>query len=223
MKMQQTKSYWRMLAVGSVMGAFIASACVITTDDPDDIDTAGSGGQATASGGKASGGSTATGGSATAGSAPAGGSGGTGNAPGSFQCDPPSEAGAAPVAEGTPLSCEPGTSPNACDKCVQTKCCAEYGACYATDPGNQCGYGGPLMYNGAANVGELQCFTVCLQNAVAKSQIAPTAEEIGGCASECATVVPGSAMDCKPVVGQQTSDAVACQIEKCSPDCYPTN
>ena len=92
--MQQTKSYWRMLAVGSVVSAFIASACVITTDDPDDIDTAGSGGQATASGGKASGG-TATGGSATGGSAPAAGSGGTGNAPGSFQCDPEPKPGGA--------------------------------------------------------------------------------------------------------------------------------
>ena len=223
MKMQQTKSYWRMLAVGSVVSAFIASACVITTDDPDDdIDTAGSGGQATSSGGKASGGSTATGGSGTAGSAHAG-SGGSGNAPGSFECDPESEAGGPSDPVGTvPLSCEPGTSPNPCDKCVQTKCCAEYGACYATEPGNQCGYGGPLKYKGEDNVGEFNCVTVCLQAAVAMSGVAPTGEDLGQCANECATSIPGSAKDCSPVYGLQTNEVVVCQVEKCSEECFGT-
>jgi len=214
--MQQTKSYWRMLAVGSVVGAFIASACVITTDDPDDIDTAGSGGQATSSGGKASGG-TATGGSATAGSTHAG-SGGTGNAPGSFQCDPEAEAGAAPMLEGTPLSCEPGTV-QGCDKCLQTKCCAEWGACYATDPGNQCGYGGPLMYEGAANDSEFRCFHVCMQKAIAVSGVDPTSDELGKCAADCATAPPDAAMDCGTVVGLQTSELVACELEKCGGEC----
>jgi hypothetical protein len=217
--MQQTKSYWRLVAVAGVVSAFVASACVVTTSTDDD--TAGAGGASTAGNG-GSGGSTA--GSATAGSGTAGSQAGTGGStpaggagPVPFQCDP-GEGGAV----GTPNSCAPSGAGNDCEKCIQAKCCGEYEACYATNPGNQCGWGGPDKVDGVKNeAGEIFCVQSCLIKVVEASGTAPEDSEVRTCAAECATNPSNqSSKDCGPVVGQQTSDLVACLRQDCSVACF---
>jgi len=197
-----------------VLSAFIASACVVTTDDPDDS-TAGAAGSGTAGSGTAGGGKAGAGtaGAGTAGAATAG-SGGAGAEP--FQCDP-GEGGA----QGTPNTCAPGDPNDECQKCVQTKCCTEYALCYATDPGNQCGWGGPKTIDGQPNEGgELACVQICLQKAVEESGTAPSDTDVGTCANQCATTpANGGTKDCG-VIGIQTSDAVACLRENCSLKCF---
>src|SRR6188768_781223 len=147
MKMQQTKSYWRLLAVTGVVSAFIASACVVTTDDDDGSAGAGGSGTAGASAGAPAAG-TGTAGTGTAGTGTAGSpAGGAGSTP--FQCDT-GESGA----PGTPNSCVPSDSSDPCQKCIQDSCCDLYEFCYATDPGNQCGWGGPAtLPDGTKNDG----------------------------------------------------------------------
>ncbi|MEI9951435.1 MAG: hypothetical protein WDO74_21280 [Pseudomonadota bacterium] len=215
--MQQTKSYWRLVAVASVVSAFVASACVVTTStDDDDDDTAGTGGTATAgagSGGKA-GAATAGSGGSQAGS---GGSvGGTGPVP--FQCDPDD---GLPV--GTPNSCTPDDPTNDCQKCIQSKCCTEYEECYATDPGNQCGWGGPpkLPSGEAYPGGEALCVQLCIQDGVKESGTEPDAELKGTCASNCATTGSnGATKECGSSIGFQTNDLIACLSDNCSKVCF---
>ena len=219
--MQQTKSYWRLVAVTGVVCAFIASACVVTTSTDDDTSNAGAGGAGTAGAGTAG---SATAGANTAGANTAGantagagtaGSAQGGSGPVSYQCDP-GEGGA----QGTPNTCDPPDPNDACQKCTQQKCCTEYSLCYATDPGNQCGWGGPAMVDGAVNEGgELYCMLVCLQKAAQDSGTEPDDTAVGTCANECATTKDnGATKDCG-VIGIQTSDAVACLRENCSPEC----
>jgi len=220
MKMQQTKSYWRLVAALGVVSAFVASACVVTTSTDDD-DNGGSGGSG-AKAGSSTGGS-ATSGSSSAGSA-TGGSGTAGSATGGgsnavpFQCDPEGEGGA----QGEGNSCEPVDPKDACQVCVQAKCCAEYSACYATDPGNQCGWGGPQKVNGEDNPGgELTCIHECLKAIVKKNMIAPTDSDVQTCANNCATTLSnGATKECGSVIGVQTSDAVGCMRGNCSLDCF---
>ncbi|HEY0469354.1 MAG TPA: hypothetical protein VGC79_34430 [Polyangiaceae bacterium] len=219
--MQQTKSYWRMLAVGSVVSAFIASACVITATD-DDTNTAGSGGSGTSTGGSTTGGSS-TAGSSTAGSGTAGSHAGTaGSSAGSasvpFQCDPEGEGGA----QGDGNSCEPTVPGDDCQICIQGQCCAQFAACYATDPGNQCGWGGPATIDGEKNEGgELACVQICLAKAVEKSGTAPTDTEVQTCAANCSTTLSnGATTECGSVIGLQTSAMVACLRDHCSLPCF---
>jgi hypothetical protein len=212
MKMQQTKSYWRLVAVASVVSAFVASACVVTTST-DDNDTGGSGGSGAKAGSSTTGGSTTTGGGSTTGGSSANGGSGTAGSGESFVCDDPLSDGGA---KGDASSCEPSDSTDECQVCIQQKCCAEYGACYATDPGNQCGYGGPAMVNGAPNEGgELLCMHECLKKRVADSMISATESDILTCANECPTEKCGGA-----TVGFQTSDVIGCMNTNCSMACW---
>jgi hypothetical protein len=227
MKMQQTKSYWRLVALAGVVSAFVASACVVTTSTDDPDNTAGKGGAGTAgsgtagsgTAGKGGAGNAGAGGSGTAGSGTAGsgtaGTGGAGKEP--FQCDPDDG-----VFVGTPNSCAPGDDPDDCAKCVQAKCCTEYEACYATDPGNQCGWGGPLEINDKPNEGgEALCVQLCLQDIVAMSEVAPEDSDVATCAANCATTPSnGASKDCGSVIGLQTSDLIGCLRNECSVVCF---
>lgn len=218
--MQQTKSYWRLVAVTGVVSAFIASACVVTTSTDDDTDNGGAAGAGTAgSAGKAGAGTagSSAAGSSAAGSAGAAGSPQGGAGPVPFQCDP-GEGGAV----GTPNSCAPVDVDDVCQKCVQAKCCAEFEACYATDPGNQCGWGGPATIDGAENKGgELLCVQACLQKAVEQSGTAPDDSQVQTCGNNCATTLSnGATKECGSVLGIQTSDAVGCLLANCSPQCF---
>ncbi len=217
MKMQQTKSYWRLLAVTGVVSAFIASACVVTTDD-DDSSSAGASGSGTAG---ASAGSSAAGspaaGSGTAGSSTAGGSaggstGGSGAIP--FECDPDVEGGAPP---GMPNEC-PQNSTDECEICIHDHCCDLFAECYATSPGNQCGYGGPN------NEGEAYCIQLCLQDITQMTGAAPDDSDVQSCAANCATTLSNQATkECGSVIGYQTSALVDCQLMNCSAKCYGPN
>jgi len=219
--MQQTKSYWRLVAVAGVVSAFVASACVVTTTTDDDDGSAGSGGSGTAGAGTAGKAGAGTAGAGTAGAGTAGAgtagapAGGAGPVP--FQCDP-AEGGAV----GTPNSCAAADPNDDCQKCVQAKCCSEYEACYATDPGNQCGWGGPLKIDGDPNEGgEALCIQLCLQKVVTDSGAAPEDSDVGTCANSCATSPGnGASKDCGSIIGLQTSDLVECLRRDCSVVCF---
>ena len=220
MKMQQTKSYWRLVAVAGVVSAFIASACVVTTGSDGGsagTDAGGSGaagaGTAGASAGK-SGAGTAGSAAGTAGSA-TGGAGGEGPVP--FQCDM-GDGGAV----GMPNTCAPNDPADVCQKCTQAKCCTQYAECYATEPGNQCGWGGPAKVNGDPNPGgEAYCLIACIQKGVADSGTAPDAELIGTCGNNCATTKSnGATQECGSVLGAQTSDLIGCLKDNCSTQCF---
>jgi len=222
--MQQTKSYWRFLALTGVMSAFIASACVVTTSTDDNTGgadgKAGSGAAGAATGGAATAGA-ATAGAATAGAATAGshtGGASSGGAPAAdYQCDM-GESGA----PGTPNSCK-DTTGSSCQKCIEKSCCTEYAECYATDPGNQCGWGGPVkLPDGSENpAGEAWCIQVCIQKGVIESGTAPDSELVGTCGASCATSTSnGATQDCGSVVGTQTNALIGCMMDNCSPDCF---
>lgn len=220
MKMQQTKSYWRLVIVTGVVSAFVAGACTVTTstDVDDDDNSAGTSAGGAATAGAATAGA-ATAGAGTAGTATAGTAGAEGGAgPVPFQCDPPGDGGAV----GNPNSCAPIDPNDECQKCVQAKCCAEYGACYATDPGNQCGWGGPAKLPSGADYpgGEALCTQLCIQDGVAESGVAPDAELIGTCGAGCATAKDTAGKTCEQHVGLQTNDLIGCLNENCSKVCF---
>jgi hypothetical protein len=134
-----------------------------------------------------------------------------------FQCDPSDGS-----AVGTPNSCKAADPTDECQVCVQTKCCTEYAECYAVDPGNQCGWGGPATLEGSPNEGgELLCMQLCLIATIADSGTAPDALQIGTCANHCATALGnGATKECGPVIGSQTSAVVGCLLKNCSIACF---
>jgi hypothetical protein len=121
-----------------------------------------------------------------------------------------------------PGSCTPTSSSDACQQCVKAKCCDPYEACYATKPGNQCGWGGPLLVNGMPNVGgEALCIQLCLQELVDASQTAPEDSDVRTCANRCATTKGnGAAQECGSIIGLQTSDLIGCLRQDCSVACF---
>ena len=150
-----------------------------------------------------------------AGSPSAGAGGGAPHTP--FQCDPSDGS-----AVGTPNSCAPVTPDDSCQKCVQAKCCTEFGECFATNPGNQCGWGGPTQLNGVGNYsGEIACMQICFIAAVAESGTTPDTSQVTSCANACATSISnGASKECGPVIGSQTSALVGCLLANCSTPCF---
>jgi len=218
MKMQQTKSYWRLAAFTAVAGvalAFVGSACTVTTTSDNGgaagdffagapgagAATAGAGGATTAG---ASGAATA--GAATAGTA--------GAAPTEYACD----VDPGPAA-GTPYpSCAPDAmhTDDICALCIQSKCCTEFEACYAYNPGDQCGYGGP------GDLGEISCVQDCIQKGVATDGVFDE-KLVGTCGAKCTTQkAPNgtSTKECGQVIGYRTSDLVDCMTMNCQTPCY---
>lgn len=158
------------------------------------------GGAAGSSKGGAAGSS--NGGTAGKAGGPSAGAGGSAG-PVSFQCDPTDGS-----ALGTPNSCTPADPSDSCQKCVQAKCCTEYSECFAIDPGNQCGWGGP------ANGGEITCMQACLVETVAGSGTAPQVAQVSSCATPCAT------KNCGTMIGSQTSALISCLLSNCSTVCF---
>ncbi len=210
--MQQTKSYWRVVAVAGVLGMAVATACTVTTSTDDSV--AGTGNISGATSSTAGATSTAgTGGtSGSSGSTSVAGSTGTagGGALTPFQCDPATGDGGA----GTPSSCEPTTS-NKCSTCISTSCCTELSLCYATNPGNECGYGGP---NGDGT-GEFSCTQACIIAATADGGVVDS-ETLGTCAANCATPRDTSGTACMAHIGEQTNNLITCVNENCQTDCF---
>jgi len=215
MKMQQTKSYWRLAALATATGgafAFVGAACTVTTSTDvggstgDDAGAPSAGATQAGAGGAAAGAAAA---GAAAGGAPAAGSGGA--APVPYDCTPDD---GKPL--GTPNTCEPdaGSEDDVCALCVKAHCCTEFSECYATKPGNQCGWGGPN------DDGELLCVQQCIQDGVQKSGVYDDTL-IGTCAAKCTTQkANGSSKECGPVIGQQTNDLVACLGTNCQAECF---
>ena len=208
MKMQQTKSYWRLVALAGLVSSFVGTACVVTTSDDDS--SAGASG-AGAPGAGAGGATAGAGGAITAGAG--GASAGTGGATAGtagvdFQCDP-----ADGMAVGTPNVCPSTTDSDVCQACIATSCCTEYAACFATSPGNQCGWGGPM------DQGEIICALTCIQQGAADSGIVDDTL-LGTCANQCATTIAnGGTKECT-VIGSQTSDLIGCMNTNCQTQCF---
>ena len=220
--MQQTKSYWRLVAVASVVSAFVASACVVTTGDGDDDGSsageAGAAGAHTAGAANAGAGAAGSAGSAGAHAGAAGlGAGEGGAPPTSFQCDP-AEGGAV----GTPYGCEPDDVNDSCQTCIQSKCCSEYSACNAYNPGNQCGWGGPAKLPSGKDYpgGEAICIQQCIKEGVEASGTDPDAELVGTCAAGCMTAKDTSGASCEMSIGLQTDDLIRCMRADCSKVCF---
>lgn len=197
--MQQTKSYWRVAAAVGVVSAFMASACVVTSSDDS---AGGDGGETNANAGSTSAGGASAGSSSTAGS--------TSSAAADYQCD--TGDGGAPPGVAADCTSAPAQVPEACASCLQTQCCTELGECYATTPGNQCGYGGPN------DGGEFTCFQKCAQdgftaNGVDDDDLRTT------CSNQCTTSTDHqSSHDCG-LIGTQTNALIACLSDNCVTQC----
>ena len=203
--MQQTRSYWRVVAALGVVGAFVASACVVTTST--DGGTSGDAGETNTTAGSTSAGGASAGTTSTAGTTSSG-----GDQPTDYQCDS-GDAGAPP---GTPSTCAPDDAhkTDSCALCVQSSCCAEYSACFATDPGNQCGWGGP-------NDGsEILCFQQCVKDAITAGGVYD-ADTVTMCSGQCATSTDNhSTHDCGQLPGIQTNALISCLHDNCSVECF---
>jgi hypothetical protein len=127
-----------------------------------------------------------------------------------FQCDT-GDAGA----PGTANSCAPDddhkTDP--CALCVQAHCCTEYSECFATDPGNQCGWGGPN------DAGEIGCVQKCIQDGIAAQQ--PDDSDLrNGCFDKCSTNPTNTgSKDCGTLIGTQTNALIGCLTDSCHTEC----
>jgi len=210
--MQQTKSYWRLVALAGLVSAFVGTACVVTTDDGS---SGGSAGAAGASAGAPAGGSTAAGaGGAAAGTGGAaagtgGATAGTGGGGVPFQCDPDDG-----MAVGTPNACPKTDDPDVCQACIAKSCCTAYANCFATAPGNQCGWGGPM------DKGEIICALACIQDGASKAGGVVDDTLLGTCANQCATTVAnGASKECM-LPGSQTSELIGCMNDNCQVECY---
>ena len=192
------KNAWRTLAaVGLVTSFAIMGGCVV--GDGDDENTGGTGGTGGTTGG--TGGTTGGTGGTTGGTGGASGSGGATGGSAGYECEPAT--GGVP---GTPGSCEPSDTTDACQTCIKAKCCTEFQVCVATAPGNPCWEGGPKDGDG-----EMPCFQTCYTAELDKGTDPSTAK--GTCAGQCATP------SCGTVAGA-TSDLIACLDTGCLTECF---
>jgi hypothetical protein len=104
---------------------------------------------------------------------------------------------------------------NACTVCTFTNCKTECGDCFATSPGNQCGYGGPT----GDNSGEFACIQKCVIDATSDGGV-PDDTTVGTCTNNCITPKDSSGKACSAVIGAQTSDFVGCLRQFCQQDCF---
>ncbi len=176
--------------------------------------TGGTGGSTGGTGGS-TGGTAGTGGSAggTGGSTGGTDTSGTGGSSGdtTATCDPDDGS-----AVGTPYpNCEPQDAQDDCEACIQTSCCEESKNCYATEPFNVCGWGGPPSDDASAPLaGEIACYRDCLTSYVNDNGVCDS-DGVSGCATMCATPMCGGNL-----VGGATSDLAACMQTNCSKDCF---
>lgn len=200
------KAWLQLISIGMV-GAMVATSCVIVDDDDDDDNggeagdsstggraTGGrSGGTGGTTGGRATGGTntggTSTGGTGTGGITGEGGEGGT-------------TVDACKV-ESTPFgNCGFLDEAVPCEACLADNCCDEVSACFGTDPEDVCGY--PLL------MGEFECTRDCLIEFSASGDI-PAADDVDQCMAEC--------MKCGEP-SPNTHVLVGCMDTSCSEECY---
>ena len=220
--MQQTKSYWRLVAVAGVVSAFIGVACTVTTSTDDsgfsghDAGGASGSGTAGASAGMATGGAgkagAGTAGAGTAGAATAG----SGGAPATpFACDL-GDGGTQGEAIAGACTLDAAEKKDKCAVCLKTKCCTEFSECYAVSPGNECGWGGPK----GDGEGEFVCYRACLTDIAMKNGAVETSDR-GTCAAKCQTPKDTSGAACMQAIGNATSALIGCVMDQgCNVDCY---
>jgi hypothetical protein len=157
------------------------------------------------------GGSSATGGSTSGSGGSTSGSGGSGAVDTSPTCDGDTM--------GTPYpDCDPSeeNKDDPCALCIQSSCCEQSKNCYALEPYNVCGWGGPLMDDPTlgdyAGAGEIGCITTCLSEYVAENEVCDT-DGIDGCTTMCQTAM------CS-LVGSATSDLFTCMQDSCASECF---
>ncbi len=206
--MQQTKSYWYLLAALGVAGSFVGAACTVTSSNDVGFGDAGAGDVA----GSANAGSANAGASGTAGSG--GAAAGTGGVGGTTDPTtvPACDTGDTPA--GTPATtCDPGVVDD-CSTCIHTHCCTEYSNCFSTSPGDVCGYGGP------DNNGEFACYQGCLQDLFKKNGSLDS-EDAKTCGNQCVTSTDAKgALDCG-ALGVSTNALIGCVMDNaCNGACY---
>ena len=191
------KMAWRTLAAIGVVASFVVvGGCVVGSSD----DSTGGAGGATSGGGGSggsTGGATSGGGTtATGGTAGSVATGGTAGAAPAYTCDPSGNLGS------TPGSCVPSDSTDACQVCIQQKCCTEWEACLGTGPNNPCGWGGPKASDGTYP-GEIFCYQDCYVNGGDQATCA------GQCTSDgCGTIAAA------------TNDIITCLDSNCLSECF---
>ncbi|GEM_PF-3276298 len=109
-------------------------------------------------------------------------------------------------AERAPGSCEADDAQNACQVCVQSRCCAEQEACYATSPESICGFGSTLFAGHVVDGGEIACMLECFDSRRVEGTLNGQFELAqDSCASEC------SASEC----GAQTASERTRNLSAC--------
>ena len=219
------KTAWLSLLACSLVGALAISACTVKDCSKEDCEDDSSGGAADTGGKTGSGGKPATGGTTGSGGKPATGGASSGGASSGGASSTGGDGGAAggddgPMCDaslGTPAdSCNLDTSslPAAqakCVNCLKSKpaCCTAMAACYATNPNNECGYGGPPNNPGET---EYLCYQSCVLDAAAMNGgiLEDAAEEacVNGC-TRCS------------LISNETNDIIACMKDECAADCMP--
>jgi hypothetical protein len=170
----------------------------------------GSGGAAAAQGGAAAGtaGRAAGAGVGPAGSGGRAGAAGTGGTSVTAVCDPP---------DGEPLDntpypdCRPRIAGDACELCIEAYCCEESRVCYGYNPGNVCGWGGPISGT-YENLNEVDCFVWCVRDYVEENGVYDDAAD-DRCIPRCTTQNCG-------LIGKATQDLVACMRANCEDQCF---
>lgn len=185
-----TRSAWTTFALVSFGFSGFLAGCVVTSGD-------GSGGVGNFGGSGNAGGDTSTGGTGTAGAATGGSgnsaTGGTAGAGPTVACDP---------GVSTPLPQCDTTVTDVCMACLADKCCVSFAACFGTNPGDRCGFGGPT------GTGEFQCLRDCVASPAqygCDTSVDPIDIQQCCAGSACATPSCGTSF-----VGDTTSNLMTC-------------
>jgi hypothetical protein len=202
-----------------LVGAILATACTATVHNhPLDDEDGGSGGSQASTGGQTgTGGRTGTGGApggtsgggsggGNTGGTPAGGSGGTDAGSGGSPADASPEADArgpdatpeAAAPDGS--ACSSGT--NACEQCLEAKCCAEFNACdeacggNGTSPGDLIAFHACMQAAFAAD-GGVGSIAACARVANDSGALSPTTQALVACIT--ATTGDAGAQNCSQI------------------------
>jgi len=187
---------WHKIAILGLLACGIAAGCTVTSDDDEDTDGGDAAGGSDGAGGSNAGGR-ASGGAATGGGASGGSSAGGSGAGG---------------AEPDGGNCTPAANDNDCQKCVLTKCCAEYFDCND----DACAGDGT-----AANPGELSCFQDCMAEYLQDAGTADS-DTVQACSGRCASQGSTLATNTEDIVTCILSggDTVDGGTDGCDAECY---
>lgn len=221
------KIAWLGLLAFGFASVLTTSACEVSTGGTGGLDDEGGrGATGGTSGGKTSGGSSSggssmggssSGGSSSGGSSSGGSSSGgtaTGGSSGeggdSFNpmCDDKKNPGFPETTCDVP---EAGSDANvACLKCLKKNadCCTALKNCYATDPDNECGYGGKTL-----GQTEYLCFQDCLLEKIMTNGTY-TDDDQDTCAADCSP-------SCAGVPSDATNEVITCMHDSCEDECFP--